>query len=83
TFTKAGATEMAARINGTLAEWVRLEDTQLFQRLDAIGAPTDPDTRARARTLFTAVLDSPGGGLRIDTIHAFSQWLLATFPLEA
>ncbi|WP_324698981.1 double-strand break repair helicase AddA [Novosphingobium sp. RL4] len=83
TFTKAGATEMAARINGTLAEWVRLEDTLLFQRLDAIGAPTDPDTRARARTLFTAVLDSPGGGLRIDTIHAFSQWLLATFPLEA
>lgn len=83
TFTKAGATEMAARINDQLAQWVRLEDTLLFQRLDAIGAPTDPDTRARARTLFAAVLDSPGGGLRIDTIHAFSQWLLATFPLEA
>lgn len=83
TFTKAGATEMAARINGTLAEWVRLEETQLFLRLDAIGAPTDPETMARARTLFAAVLDCPGGGLRIDTIHAFSQWLLATFPLEA
>ncbi|MBO9726118.1 MAG: double-strand break repair helicase AddA [Novosphingobium sp.] len=83
TFTKAGATEMAARINGTLAEWVRLEETQLFLRLDAIGAPTDPATMDRARTLFAAVLDSPGGGLRIDTIHAFSQWLLATFPLEA
>ena len=83
TFTKAGATEMAARINSTLAEWVRLEDTQLFLRLDAIGAPTDEATRARARTLFASVLDCPGGGLRIDTIHAFSQWLLATFPLEA
>ncbi|EIZ80461.1 ATP-dependent exoDNAse beta subunit [Novosphingobium sp. Rr 2-17] len=83
TFTKAGATEMAARINGTLAEWVRLGDVPLFQRLDAIGAPADPATIARARTLFAAVLDCPGGGLRIDTIHAFSQWLLATFPLEA
>lgn len=83
TFTKAGATEMAARINGTLAEWVRLSDTDLFLRLDAIGAATDPATLAHARTLFAAVLDCPGGGLRIDTIHAFSQWLLATFPQEA
>lgn len=83
TFTKAGATEMAARINGTLAEWVRLEDTQLAARLEAIGADGDQATIARARTLFAAVLDCAGGGLRIDTIHAFSQWLLATFPMEA
>ena len=40
-------------------------------------------TRARARTLFAQVLDCPGGGLRIDTIHAFAQWLLAAFPHEA
>lgn len=83
TFTKAGATEMAARINGTLAEWVRLEDDELGMRLAAIGAQGTAPNRARARTLFAAVLDSPGGGLRIDTIHAFSQWLLATFPQEA
>ncbi|KQM13825.1 double-strand break repair helicase AddA [Novosphingobium sp. Leaf2] len=83
TFTKAGATEMAARINGTLAEWVRLDDVALGMRLAAIGAVNTGAARARARTLFAAVLDSPGGGLRIDTIHAFSQWLLATFPLEA
>lgn len=83
TFTKAGAAEMATRINGTLAEWVRLPDIELFGRLRAIGAPDDPDTRARARTLFAAVLDCPGGGLRIDTIHAFSQWLLGAFPEEA
>jgi len=83
TFTRAGATEMAARINGTLAEWVRLSDTELFRRLDAIGAPTDPQTRERARTLFATVLDCPGGGLRIDTIHAFAQWLLGAFPEEA
>ncbi|MFA7604605.1 MAG: double-strand break repair helicase AddA [Novosphingobium sp.] len=83
TFTRAGATEMAARINGTLADWVRLPETELFRRLEAIGAPADPATLARARTLFAAVLDCPGGGLRIDTIHAFAQWLLGAFPLEA
>jgi ATP-dependent helicase/nuclease subunit A len=83
TFTKAGATEMAARINGTLAEWVRLDDVALGMRLAAIGAEGTEVNKARARTLFAAVLDSPGGGLRIDTIHAFSQWLLATFPQEA
>lgn len=83
TFTKAGATEMAARINGTLAEWVRLPETELFARLEAIGARADKDTIAHARTLFASVLDCPGGGLRIDTIHAFSQWLLGAFPHEA
>ena len=83
TFTKAGATEMATRINKVLAEWVRLPETQLFQRLEAIGAATDAATMARARTLFAHVLDCPGGGLRIDTIHAFAQWLLGAFPREA
>ena len=83
TFTKAGATEMAARINATLATWVRLSDEDLFRHLEAIGAPSDPATRDKARTLFAAVLDCPGGGLRIDTIHAFAQWLLAAFPTEA
>ena len=29
------------------------------------------------------MLDCPGGGLRIGTIHSFAQWLLAAFPLEA
>ncbi|NVE93614.1 double-strand break repair helicase AddA [Altererythrobacter lutimaris] len=83
TFTKAGAAEMAVRINDVLARWVRLEDTLLSQELAHLGAPTDPDTREKARTLFASVLDCPGGGLRIDTIHAFSQWLLANFPQEA
>ncbi|HEY5678150.1 MAG TPA: UvrD-helicase domain-containing protein, partial [Myxococcales bacterium] len=77
TFTKAGATEMAARINEKLASWVRMPDTQLFLELEAIDAPSDPAAIARARRLFTQVLDCPGGGLRIDTIHAFAQWLLA------
>ncbi len=83
TFTKAGAAEMANRINAVLARWVRLEETRLATELRHLGAPVDPDTLARARTLFAGVLDCPGGGLRIDTIHAFSQWLLASFPEEA
>ncbi len=82
TFTKAGATEMAARINRDLADWVRMDDTLLFQKLEDIGAPSDPEARERARSLFASVLDCPGGGLRIETIHAFSQWLLSAFPME-
>jgi ATP-dependent helicase/nuclease subunit A len=80
TFTNAGAAEMANRVNAVLARWVRLPETKLFEELDRLGAPNDPATRERARSLFASVLDCPGGGLRIDTIHAFSQWLLANFP---
>lgn len=83
TFTKAGATEMAARINEVLAGWVRAKPEALARDLQAIGADIGPETQARARTLFAEVLDCPGGGLRIDTIHAFAQWLLAAFPHEA
>jgi len=83
TFTKAGAAEMAERVNGVLARWVRLEPTRLFGELEHIGAEATPEVQERARTLFASVLDCPGGGLRIDTIHAFAQWLLAAFPEEA
>jgi len=83
TFTKAGAAEMANRINAVLARWVRLSATELAKELGHVGADIGPETQARARTLFASVLDCPGGGLRIDTIHAFSQWLLSNFPEEA
>ena len=83
TFTKAGAAEMAHRVNQRLAAWVRLKDTELFQDLQALGEPGGPDQIARARTLFARVLDAPGGGLRIQTIHGFCQGLLAAFPVEA
>ncbi len=83
TFTKAGAAEMATRVNEVLASWVRMSAVDLASELKAIGAAVDDATQQRARTLFASVLDSPGGGLRIDTIHAFSQWLLAAFPEEA
>ncbi len=83
TFTKAGAAEMAHRVNARLAAWVRLPDTVLAADLHALGEPGDPVQRGRARTLFAKVLDAPGGGLRIQTIHGFCQGLLAAFPVEA
>jgi ATP-dependent helicase/nuclease subunit A len=83
TFTKAGAAEMADRIHRRLAYWVRLKDAELASELRSLGEDYDPEARARARRLFARVLDSAGGGLRIQTIHAFAQGLLAAFPAEA
>ena len=83
TFTKAGAAEMAERINQLLALWVQLDDHALFRDLEAIGAKSGPDTRQRASELFARVLDAPGGGLQIMTIHSFCQSLLGSFPEEA
>jgi ATP-dependent helicase/nuclease subunit A len=83
TFTKAGAAEMAVRVNEVLASWVRMKPEALARDLMAIGADFSPEAQERARTLFASVLDCPGGGLRIDTIHAFAQWLLSAFPEEA
>ncbi|API60742.1 double-strand break repair helicase AddA [Tardibacter chloracetimidivorans] len=82
TFTKAGAAEMAERLNGVLARWVRCPDKELRQHLFNLGEPNDDQMIARARTLFARVLEA-AGGLRIETIHAFAQSLLAAFPMES
>jgi ATP-dependent helicase/nuclease subunit A len=83
TFTKAGAAEMANRIGERLAHWVRLPDAELGLELKHLCEDYDPNMRERARRLFAEVLDAPGGGLRIQTIHSFAQTLLASFPAEA
>jgi len=82
TFTKAAAAEMANRIGARLAAWVRLPEKLLKKELFALGEPNDPPSQDRARQLFARVLDCPGG-LKIQTIHAFAQSLLAAFPEEA
>ena len=82
TFTKAAAAEMANRIGARLAAWVRMKDADLKKDLFALSEPNDPPTMRRARRLFARVLEAPGG-LRIQTIHAFAQTLLASFPAEA
>ena len=82
TFTKAGAAEMANRIGERLAAWVRMPDTVLRKELFALGEEVTPRLLDHARRLFARVLEAPGG-LRIQTIHAFAQTLLAAFPAEA
>lgn len=83
TFTRAAAAEMANRLRETLGTWSGLSDRALDAAIyAACGLPADDRMRARARTLFAAVLELEGG-MRIETIHAFCQALLARFPLEA
>ncbi len=84
TFTKAGAAEMAERIHRRLAHWAGLkDDAKLAQDLTRLGEDSGPEALRQARRLFARVLEAPGGGLRIQTIHAFCQTLLAGFPAEA
>ncbi|MDR3531489.1 MAG: double-strand break repair helicase AddA [Rhodopila sp.] len=82
TFTKAAAAEMSLRLQRTLGRWVTLAPEKLTAELTRLRVePTDVACHA-ARALFAKVLDLPGG-MRIGTIHAFSQSLLRRFPLEA
>jgi ATP-dependent helicase/nuclease subunit A len=83
TFTKAGAAEMARRVRGDLARWVRLDEATLFNEIDALGEQAGPEQIAKARQLFAGLLEARGGGLRVMTIHAFCQTLLSAFPIEA
>ena len=83
TFTKAAAAEMANRLSDRLADWATAADDDLTGWLrDLTGRTPDAATLRRARQLFAQVLDAPGG-MKIQTIHAFCQHLLARFPLEA
>ncbi|WP_150000109.1 double-strand break repair helicase AddA [Iodidimonas gelatinilytica] len=83
TFTKAAAAEMANRLRQTLGEWTHLPDIKLDAAIyRSCGEKADAPMRETARRLFAHVLDL-SEGLRIQTIHAFCQALLARFPLEA
>lgn len=82
TFTKAAAAEMAVRLQKTLGRWVTMPDAELAKALQDLQVEPTQQNRATARALFAKVLDLPGG-MRIGTIHAFSQSLLRRFPLEA
>ncbi len=83
TFTKAGAAEMAERINKQLTSWVQLDNVNLHNDLQSIGYEVGPQARQKASQLFAKVLDAPGGGLQIMTIHSLCQSLLGSFPEEA
>ena len=83
TYTKAAAVEMADRLFARLGEWTSLSDEDLSQALNAMSENgNDKNLLSRARKLFTAALETPGG-LKIQTIHAFCERLLHLFPVEA
>jgi ATP-dependent helicase/nuclease subunit A len=83
TFTKAAASEMAIRLIDRLGGWATVSRAELERDLKKLsGRAPDAAALVRARQLFATVLDAPGG-LKIQTIHAFCQSLLARFPLEA
>ena len=83
TFTKAAAANMAQRVFATLGRWVRMPDDELDAAIRAVGAPKpNSETRMRARKLFAAALETPGG-LKVQTIHALCTRLLQQFPFEA
>lgn len=83
TYTKAAAAEMAGRLFTQLGEWAMLSDSALAEKISAVGAdPGGKEQLKEARRLFAKALETPGG-LKIQTIHAFCQYVLSRFPLEA
>ena len=83
TFTKAAAANMAERVFSTLGHWVTLDDEALDAAIRDLGiARSGSETRRRARELFAAALETPGG-LKVQTIHALCTRLLQQFPFEA
>jgi len=83
TFTKTAAAEMAERLNGQLGQWVVMDDQTLAEDIRLLTQSQPDDAMLKtARRLFARVLDVPGG-LKIRTIHAFCESLIARFPIEA
>jgi ATP-dependent helicase/nuclease subunit A len=86
TYTKAAASEMQSRLFARLGDWCVMEEEKLkIELADLEGRETADYTHddvGLARQLFAKALETPGG-LRIETIHAFSGRVLRRFPLEA
>ncbi len=83
TYTKAGASNMAERIQNILSHWAVCDENTLIKELQTlIGQNPNQAMIDRARQLFARIADK-GGDLKIMTIHAFCQSLLGRFPLEA
>ncbi|WP_291333395.1 double-strand break repair helicase AddA [Desulfovibrio sp.] len=83
TFTKAAAAEMSNRLRARLGRWATVDNDELFAELLALtGTQPDEEMLSRARGLFNAVLDAPGG-LSVLTLHSFCQSVLRRFPIEA
>jgi len=83
TYTKAAASEMQSRLFRVLGEWSILPDDELNAALTQLmGRAEHGVTLKTARQLFAKALETPEG-LKVQTIHAFCERILARFPIEA
>ena len=83
TYTKAAASEMQSRLFKTLGDWSIWEDDKLNDALETLmGAKDHGVSLKTARQLFAKALETPEG-LKVQTIHAFCERILARFPVEA
>ncbi|MBT9291215.1 double-strand break repair helicase AddA [Prosthecodimorpha staleyi] len=83
TFTKAAAATMSNRVFDDLAKWAVADDESLVLSLtDVTGTVPAAGDLIRARRLFAAAIETPGG-LKIQTIHGFCERILQQFPIEA
>ncbi|MFT3810016.1 MAG: double-strand break repair helicase AddA [Micropepsaceae bacterium] len=83
TYTRAAAAEMRARVFKVLGEWALADAATLRSQIEQYDGVTPGTERmAQARRLFATALETPGG-LKIQTIHAFCERLVARFPVEA
>lgn len=87
TYTRAAASEMQERLFETFSEWSVASDEELLAALQKLyGRPYSDVAGAlpidRVRTLFASALETPEG-LKVMTIHAFCERIIARFPIEA
>lgn len=83
TFTKAAAAEVLQRIQEVVLTWSVCDMPALKAELeDVLDIAPTPAEIQRARRLLPVILQA-AGGMKIMTIHAFCQSVLARFPLEA
>ncbi len=83
TFTKVAAFEMKHRIYKELGNWSIINENDLSNRIFNLTAQKPSKSLLKkARNLFVSILDD-FEGIKINTIHAFCQGLMARFPLES
>ncbi|NRA89118.1 MAG: UvrD-helicase domain-containing protein, partial [Rhizobiales bacterium] len=83
TFTKTAAAEMQNRLFEILSNWAVMDDAPLIAEINKIAATNlSAEQLPIARKLFAEALETPGG-LKIQTVHAFCERILHTFPIEA
>ena len=82
TYTKAAASEMQTRLFESLGEWSVMPETALDQALEKLFGHKNHGVKlSSARALFAKALETPGG-LKVQTIHAFCEFVLSRFPVE-